>query len=174
MKVWVVFTGQYSNRRAVAAFASEAEARRVAGTIDRNDYDDDYEEFDVLDVAGERADVLRVSSYLHQYRDEAIPVVDKSEYVKVVWPFQKTPSAPLIESKRATIEELQEFASDKRPQGRTSSLVDVSGTDHALVRKVYGEQEAMALNDLALCNVEWTRYVEPTPPTHAMQHYDRS
>jgi hypothetical protein len=118
--VWLVTSGSYSDYTVDWAFDTESEAQRVAEALG-TDYG--VEEFEILESAGEQAELLRLWLFPPAHGDYR-PLV--REYRKPVFP-SLTP-VPEVE------------AVEDRPG--LSWLLEVSGTDHARVRKSFMERTA--------------------------------
>jgi hypothetical protein len=144
-KVWTIASGEYSDYRVHCACPSKEDADLLASRLNatRNSgYYDDFvvEELPVCDRDTQQVTVLYLTTTLWDNGTES----DSGERLNTVWPFDYDESARLAVTWRWVRAPMHHH---------TGGRLDVSGTDHERVRKVFSDRRAELLSDLALRKV---------------------
>lgn len=131
--VWVVSTGSYSDYRVLCACPTKKDAERVARKYGS---DAGIESLPIVGGEVEKVDVLHLSTTLWDDGAET----DTSDRISHCWPFEPWEDvAPLIwRWVRAPMH--------KNKGGR----LDVHGTDHTRVRKVFSDRRAETIAEPAV------------------------
>jgi len=138
--IWVISSGSYSDYRVNAAFDSKKTAKAVAARA--NASEDGYREFWVESLPYfDDPNIQRVETLsLHCEIWDSGKVDESDPWYRIEWPFDAL--YEIVDCRwrwvRAPIH--------KNLGGR----LEVSGTNHELVRKVYGEKKSALMYDDAL------------------------
>lgn len=140
---WVISRGSYSDYRVLAVVRGEKKDAELlaarANASDSNNYGDAYE-VESLPVVSPDVEKVETLMLIAEIRDQGPSVKDERVSVRVEWPFDSLYGLVKVEWRwvRAPIHD-----------GKGGRL-EVWGTDHERVRKVYGDRKAMLLSDDAM------------------------
>jgi hypothetical protein len=141
--VWVISRGSYSDYRVLAQVrGSKKDAELLAARANAAGddlYGDPYE-VESLPVVSPDVQKVETLMLIAEIRDQGPSVKDEKVSIRVEWPFDSLYALAKVEWRwvRAPVH-----------QGRGGRL-EVWGTDHERVRKVYGDRKAMLLSDDAM------------------------